>query len=84
MNESKIELSDIEDSDELFVVSLQCADCHAELNRTKEQPGREIWEHWTMIVLGSGFVAGKCKEGCRSTYSDLNINTDLVILKANP
>lgn len=77
----KIELRDIKNSDDMFAVSVQCSDCGSEVNRSKPLTGKEIWKHWTMIVMSSGFVTGKCKQGCRSTFSDLNINTDLVIVK---
>jgi len=33
-----------------------------------------------MIVMTSGFNAPKCPEGCRATFSDLNINTRHPIL----
>ena len=64
-----------------YIVRLLCADCGKELNRSKEMTGKEICDNWVMIVMGSGFNAGKCKKGCRSTFSDLNINTDFKITK---
>ena len=69
--------------DETYEVLLLCADCKAEMNRTRGMTGAEIKQHWLKLVMGSGFNAGKCKHGCRSTFSDLNINTDLVIVRSN-
>ena len=60
-------------SEPMFVGILRCRDCGAELNRTK--PVTE--EHKSRIALFSAFAASNCPNGCRSTWSDLNINTDL-------
>jgi hypothetical protein len=52
---------------------IRCADCGAELNRTVliDEPEKGN------LAFGSAFAAGKCPNGCRSTFSDLNINTTL-------
>jgi hypothetical protein len=73
-------IADLDDNKN-YKVRLLCGDCHSILNETREMTGKEIKTRWTMLVMGSGFVAGKCKEGCRSTFSDLNINTSLSIFE---
>lgn len=65
-----------------FKVVLRCRDCGKQLNETTEMTAKEVWQRWTQLVLTSGFNAGKCPEGCRSTFSDLNINTGMVIVDA--
>lgn len=63
-----------------FKIVLRCGDCGKQLNETTEMTAQELWQRWTQLVLSSGFNAGKCPEGCRSTFSDLNINTGMVVL----
>lgn len=63
-----------------FKVLLRCRDCGKQLNETTDMSAKELWQKWTQLVLTSGFNAGKCPEGCRSTFSDLNINTGMVIV----
>jgi hypothetical protein len=62
-----------------FKVVLRCHDCGKELNETIEMTAQELLQRWTQLVLTSGFNAGKCPDGCRSTFSDLNTNTGMVI-----
>lgn len=58
------------------IAILTCTDCGTELNRSHPfKPEEE-----GTIRLTSGLVAGKCPKGCRSTFSDLNLNTDLEIV----
>lgn len=52
---------------------LRCRDCRTELNSTCAVPEGS----WFHIRLSSGLVAKKCPHGCRSTCSDLNLNTEL-------
>jgi len=58
---------------------LVCADCGGQLNVTSEFSKKELREAWTHLCFSSGLVAGKCPKGCRSTFSDCNINTRLVV-----
>lgn len=76
-----LRLEDVKNSDDIFVILLKCAGCGIELNRSKVMTGKEIYKSWTSIVITSGFNAGSCSNGCRSTFSDLNINTKLEIVK---
>lgn len=77
-NETELQVRNIEDCK--FKVVILCADCKAVLNDSEEMTAKEVKDRWTQLALTSGFVAGKCKEGCRSTFSDLNINTNLGIV----
>lgn len=63
--------------DKQYKCTLHCGDCDNQLNETVEMTGKELGSSWTGMVMGSGFAAGKCSNGCRSTFSDLNINTKL-------
>lgn len=65
--------------DSKFEVRLLCHDCGKKLNSTTPMTADEIRKEWTMLVITSGFNAGKCPGGCRSTFSDLNINTNMPI-----
>ncbi|KKN34004.1 hypothetical protein LCGC14_0798170 [marine sediment metagenome] len=57
----------------LWKAILKCSDCGQTLNTAehvpKDQKGR--------VAMSSGFAAGSCPRGCRATFSDLNLNTDL-------
>jgi len=55
----------------LFVLVLRCKDCGSELNRS--YPLAEI--ELSAARVSSAFAAGPCPNGCRSTFSDLNLNT---------
>lgn len=54
---------------------LKCGDCHMELNRSEPF----IPEDESKVRMTSGMAAGPCPRGCRSTFSDLNLNTSIVI-----
>ncbi len=58
---------------EYWTAILSCRDCGTELNRAEHVPERD--KAW--VALTSAFAGGNCPKGCRSTFSDLNINTDL-------
>lgn len=62
-----------------FVVRMTCSECGFQLNETKDMDYKEMQKEWTMIVMGSGFNAGRCPECSSSTFSDLNIHTELKI-----
>ena len=66
--------------DAKFKMLLLCGDCGKQLNETKEMTGKELYDGWTMLIMTSGFNAGTCPEGCRSTFSDLNINTSTPVV----
>lgn len=68
---------DIENSK--FEVRLLCRDCGKKLNSTIPMSAEEMYADWTRLVFTAGFNAGKCPNGCRSTFSDLNINTSMPI-----
>lgn len=54
-----------------FVLVLNCADCGAELNRSRVITARE----YTQAVLTGPLCTKPCPRGCRSTFSDMNMNT---------
>jgi len=60
------------------VLVLKCRDCGRELNRT--EPLTE--EQASHARITSAFAAGACPNGCRSTFSDLNINTEIEEIEA--
>jgi len=60
-------------SESMFVGILRCRDCGTEVNRTRLLTEQEKGQ----AALFSAFAAGHCPKGCRSTFSDLNINTTL-------
>lgn len=61
------------------VAVIKCRDCGQELNRSI--PFEEADKG--KVIMTSGFAAGACPRGCRSTFKDLNINTE-VIYEAAP
>ncbi len=63
-----------------FEVRLLCHDCKTQLNVTTPLNAEKLQSEWSQLVLTSGFNAGSCPKGCRSTFSDLNINTDMAIV----
>ena len=69
-------------AEQKFKVLLGCHDCRAQLNVTVEMTAAQVYDDWTRLVMSSAFVAGKCKDGCRSTFRDLNLNTTLQIVDA--
>ena len=76
--ERVVSLHDVTDQGK-YVVRLRCKDCGHELNSTSEMTGAQINANWATLAIGSALVAGKCPKGCRSTFSDCNINTEMVI-----
>lgn len=57
-------------TDPTFTYVVKCRDCDTELNRAIGVP-----EHAKgQVTISAPLVAGKCPEGCRSTWSDCNLN----------
>jgi hypothetical protein len=54
-----------------FVIVVECGNCGAELNRSVPLTAKE----YTMAVLMGPLNTRSCPNGCRSTFSDLNLNT---------
>lgn len=80
----EIDLKDIDKSDiaTMYEVRLLCADCKQELNRTKPLSGKELHDNWLFIVMGSPLMNNQCPKGCRSTFTDCNMNTKHQIVYA--
>lgn len=53
------------------IIILKCRDCGAELNRSNPLSESDV----AKAMITSGLAAGTCPKGCRSTFSDLNLNT---------
>jgi hypothetical protein len=58
------------------IAIIKCADCGEELNRTLPFPP----EAEAKIRMTSALAAGPCPKGCRSTFTDMNINTRIEML----
>jgi len=65
--------------DRKFDVRMTCSECGKALNKTKEMLAEDIYKEWTMIVMSSGFNSGRCPKCKYSTFSDLNIGTELTV-----
>lgn len=57
----------------LYRCDLLCADCGEVLNTARHVPEHDK----SKVTIASALVAGQCPKGCRSTWSDCNINTEL-------
>jgi len=66
--------------DSYWTAILTCADCGQEMNRATKVPESKKG----MVSLTSAFAGDDCRNGCRSTFSDLNINTKLEWVKETP
>lgn len=60
-------------AESLWRAVLTCADCGQVLNTAEHVPESEK----SQVTLFSGLAAGPCPKGCRSTFSDVNLNTRL-------
>lgn len=60
-------------TEKLWRVDLKCADCDAVLNTAEHVPESKKG----LVIISSAFASGNCPNGCRATFSDLNINTKL-------
>lgn len=55
----------------LVYLTIHCAECGRELNRTVPLTD----DQKSFARVSSGLAAGPCPNGCRSTFTDLNLNT---------
>jgi heterodisulfide reductase subunit B len=58
----------------LWKAILKCRDCGHILNTAEHVPETNKG----VVSFTAAFNAGRCPNGCRSTFSDLNLNTELV------
>lgn len=80
----EVELNDIpKNNQDCYVVHIVCSDCGEILNSSHVMTGEDIHKNWTTMCLTSGFASKSCPKGCRSTFSDLNINTKFKIVRTN-
>lgn len=63
-----------------FKVVVRCADCGTELNSTVPLSSRQVQEEWPRLAISSALVTGSCPRGCRATFSDCNINTNMTVV----
>lgn len=67
-----------------FVVKIHCNDCGGVLNTSTPFENKEqLSERWANLCFSGALMAGKCPNGCRSTFSDMNINTRMIIYDAD-
>jgi len=57
----------------LWTAILKCRDCGHELNRAENVPT----DQKGFVSVTSALAAPRCPKGCRSTLSDLNLNTTI-------
>lgn len=79
-NDGGIELKTIQDSDALHTLRVLCADCGEQLQESVPMTGRELKANWTQMAISQPLVTGSCSKGCRATFSDCNLNTNLEIV----
>ena len=60
-------------SELLWKATLKCHDCGAVLNTATNVPENKKLQ----VIISSALVAGSCPNGCRASFSDCNMNTDL-------
>jgi len=62
-----------EDVERLWRGTLRCRDCGEVLNIAENVPENKK----AQVGMSAPLVAGRCPNGCRSTCSDMNMNTTL-------
>lgn len=73
-----IKLDEVE-PDGRYIVKVVCGDCSKSILESVEMSGKELKDSWSQLILTKGFNTPKCKNGCRATYSDFNINSEMRI-----
>lgn len=77
--ERVVSLADVT-PDGRYVVRVNCRDCKTQLNTTTVMTGNQVMANWGKLVISSGLVTKSCPNGCRATWSDCNINTEMTII----
>ncbi len=80
-NQQLGEATKIEDvqPDGRYIVKVICGECQKVLLESVELGGTELKDAWSNLVLTKGFNTPTCEKGCRPTYDDFNINSDMRI-----
>lgn len=78
-----LELRGIKDQGGPFVVQMSCSECQQVLNETNPLTGPELWLKWMRTATTSPFNTGRCPNCHYSTFTDLNIHTDLDIIESH-
>lgn len=55
---------------------LRCGSCGAVIDKTENKAAKELIDNHFMIAMTSVF-AGSCPKGCRPTFSDCNMRTQI-------
>lgn len=67
--------------DKNYVVVAICSECKKEINRTLVMTGKDVKDSWVFVVASGALCVGACPHCKYSTFSDLNIHTDMKILE---
>jgi hypothetical protein len=80
MKENSLEVNDLDDEKQYQII-ITCSDCNEVLNTSVVMTGKKIKEKWGILVMGSPINTGSCPNGCRATFSDCNLNTEMEIVE---
>jgi hypothetical protein len=88
----KIEINDIKDSQDEYVLRMICSEtgCEQVLAETNPMTGQSLYENWASLIMSAGFNTRDCpNKEHHPTFSDLNIHSESQILtledaQANP
>jgi hypothetical protein len=75
---TELKIEDVK-SDGRYIVKVLCSECGKVLLDSVPLIGSELKEAWSNLVLTKGFNTPPCREGCRPTFSDFNINSQMTI-----
>ena len=64
-----------------YEIRLMCTECNNQVTESKKLLAFKIKSNWTMIVMGRGFSTPKCQKCGETTFSDLNMSTEMKIFK---
>ena len=81
LTDEQIEIADVK-PDGRYIVKVICGECQDVLLESVEMSGSDLTDAWSNLVLTKGFNTPQCEKGCRPTYSDFNINSDMRIEEA--
>jgi predicted SPOUT superfamily RNA methylase MTH1 len=78
---AEIKIDDVK-PDGKYIVKVICGECKTVLLESVELEGEELKSAWSNLVITKGFNTPACEKGCRPTYGDFNINSDMQIEEA--
>lgn len=77
--EKEIKIKDVQPGG-LYVVKVLCGGCSEALLESVVLGGTELKDAWSNLTLTKGFNTPPCPKGCRPTYLDFNINSQMKII----